>query len=149
MANFEAAKVICRNIDSLDTELGAQVLLSLGSTRRETGDVAGAADEFKRALRVRKANHTLKTSEGARLLNSMGQMKLDFQQNPFGALVDFERARRVRVRLDTLRTPDGARLLWGIGSWSGTYDRGLGGACMHQQTLRGSFSAVTKPLFAT
>ena len=33
---------------------------------------------------------------------------------------------------------------------SGTYDRGwVGGACMHQQTLRGSSSAVSTPMFAT
>ena len=32
-------------------------------------------------------------------------------------------------------------------SQCGTYDRGVGGACLHQQILRGSFSAVSTKIW--
>merc|ERR1712008_133667 len=67
------------------------------------------------ALRIHTEAGTLQTtSEGARLLNSIGGLRLD-QEDARGALVEFEMARQVRVQLGTYVTPDGARLLMNMG----------------------------------
>ena len=84
---------MCRTIGSLETNIDTKILLSLGSTRWDLGDYSGALSEYEHALCIRtEAGTLLTTSEGSRLLNIIGGLRLK-QDGARGALIDFEMAR--------------------------------------------------------